>query len=146
MTVQDSRCTPRPPGPAEKQVRNREGDRRSMVQIVSSTNMTAGISLANFQFVPELFFLLAFTLLVLFFVANFVVLGLVFRSAVRGIRVRSTETHLAKLPKHRIPDHTAVFSQYRQKQASLSFGVDRMGSTFVHGIPLKTTDHVARHL
>jgi len=117
-----------------------------MVQIVSSTSMTAGVSLANLQFVPELFFLLAFTLLVLFFVANFVVLGMVFRSAVRSIRTRSTESHLAKLLKHRIPDHTPVFSHNHHKQASLSFGVDRMGSTFVHGIPLKTTDHLARHL
>ena len=117
-----------------------------MMQIVSSTNMTAGLSLANLQLVPELFFLLAFTLLLLFFAANFVVLGMVFRSAVRSIRARLTETQLAKLPKPRISDHTPVFSHNHHKQASLSFGVDRMGSTFVHGIPLKTTDHLARHL
>ena len=131
------------PGPAARQVRNGKADRSFMVQILSSTNMTAGVSLANLQLVPELFFLLAFTLLVLFFMANFVMLGVVFRSAVRSIRARSTETQLAKLPIRRIPDHTPVFSHNHHKQASLSFGV---GLTFVHGIPLKTTDHLARHL
>ena len=134
------------PGPAARQVRNGKADRCFMVQIVSSTNMTANVSLANLQFVPELFFLLAFTLLVLFFVANFVMLGMVFRSAVRSLRALLTETRLAKVPNGRIPDHTPVFSHNHPKQASLSFGVDRMGSTFVHGIPLKTTDHLARHL
>lgn len=117
-----------------------------MVQIVSSTNMAASISLAYLYLVPELFLVLGFTLLVLFFAANFVVLGMVFRSALYSIRGLSAKPLPVKLPKGKISYQTLLISRNHPKQGPLSFGVDRMGSTLVHGIPPKTTEHLARHL
>lgn len=115
-----------------------------MMQIVPSINLAASMSLANLHLVPELFLVLGFTLLVLFFAANFVVLGMVFRSLLCSIRALSAKPLLAKHPKGKISYQTPLFFGNHAKRSPFSFGVDRMGSTFVHGIPLKTTDHLAR--
>ena len=117
-----------------------------MLFTITSAGAPACIALANLYLLPEFVILVGLSLLLMFFVANFVVLGIVCQTVGRSILDFLQKKRTGSLPKSELHYGRRRFSPKHTEQDSFSFGVDRMGSTFVHGIRIQTTDRFARPL